>query len=110
MKLTSREIEVLIKIAHGNSNKHIAKDLLISVMTVRKHRQNLYKKLNVKNVAQLTRYAIDSEHIQNMANLIPRKANTNITRNAVFRSCIKRLMRQADSNSNVRRLFNSQKT
>lgn len=56
--LTTREREVLQLIAEGRSNKEIASDLYISIKTVEKHRQSIMKKLNIHDVAGLTRYAI----------------------------------------------------
>jgi DNA-binding NarL/FixJ family response regulator len=56
--LTSRESEVLQLIAEGYANKQIADELSISVKTVEKHRQQLMGKLNLHDVASLTRYAI----------------------------------------------------
>lgn len=56
--LTSRESEVLQLIAEGRLNKQIAAELSISVKTVEKHRQQLMNKLNIHDIAGLTRYAI----------------------------------------------------
>ena len=56
--LTSREAEVLQLIAEGFSNKQIAAELGISIKTVEKHRQQVMNKLNIHDVAGLTRYAI----------------------------------------------------
>ena len=57
-ELTSREGEVLQLIAEGFSNKQIAAELSISIKTVEKHRQQVMNKLNIHDVAGLTRYAI----------------------------------------------------
>jgi DNA-binding NarL/FixJ family response regulator len=57
-KLTSREAEVLQLVAEGFANKQIAAELSISIKTVEKHRQQAMNKLNVHDVAGLTRYAI----------------------------------------------------
>src|SRR6266436_4409404 len=57
-ELTSREAEVLQLIAEGLSNKQIAAKLGISIKTVEKHRQQVMNKLNIHDVAGLTRYAI----------------------------------------------------
>ncbi len=57
-ELTSREAEVLQLIAEGFSNKQIAAELCISIKTVEKHRQQVMNKLNIHDVAGLTRYAI----------------------------------------------------
>ncbi len=56
--LTSRESEVLQLIAEGFSNKQIAGELGISIKTVEKHRQQVMNKLNIHEIAGLTRYAI----------------------------------------------------
>jgi DNA-binding NarL/FixJ family response regulator len=62
--LTSREAEVLQLIAEGFSNKQIATELAISVKTVEKHRQQVMNKLNIHDVAGLTRYAISKGLIE----------------------------------------------
>jgi DNA-binding NarL/FixJ family response regulator len=57
-ELTSRETEVLQLIAEGFANKQIAAELSISIKTVEKHRQQAMNKLNIHDVAGLTRYAV----------------------------------------------------
>jgi DNA-binding NarL/FixJ family response regulator len=57
--LTRREQEVLKLVAEGLTNPEISQQLFISIDTVDTHRKNLYAKLNVKNTAQLIRYAIE---------------------------------------------------
>lgn len=56
--LTEREREVLILLAQGDSNKHIARKLDLSVRTVETHRLNLRRKLGIETVAGLTNYAL----------------------------------------------------
>ena len=56
--LTSRETEVLQLIAEGKPNKQIAGELSISIKTVEKHRQHVMDKLDIHDIAGLTRYAI----------------------------------------------------
>jgi DNA-binding NarL/FixJ family response regulator len=58
VELTSRESETLQLIAEGMPNKQIAGELGISIKTVEKHRQQVMNKLNIHDVAGLTRYAI----------------------------------------------------
>jgi len=58
MNLTNREREVLIHIAEGLSNKEIACQLNVGVRTVETHRERIMRKLNIRNVAGLTRFAI----------------------------------------------------
>jgi DNA-binding NarL/FixJ family response regulator len=57
-RLSSREVEVLQLIAEGKPNKQVATELGVSFKTVDKHRQNLMTKLDIHDVAGLTRYAI----------------------------------------------------
>ena len=56
--LTPREREVLQLLAEGNSSKEIADALNISVNTVDTHRHRIKEKLNLRSVAELTKYAI----------------------------------------------------
>ncbi|MFA9558545.1 LuxR C-terminal-related transcriptional regulator [Evansella sp. AB-rgal1] len=48
-KLTKREREVLSHLCNGCSNQDIATNLFISVITVKVHLKNIYRKLDVKN-------------------------------------------------------------
>jgi DNA-binding NarL/FixJ family response regulator len=57
-QLTSREHEVLLHIANGQSNKQIARDLDLSVRTVETHRLNIKRKLGIEGQAELIRYAV----------------------------------------------------
>lgn len=57
-ELTSREREVLKLLAEGLTNKDIAELLSLSIRTVQKHRANLMSKLDVHDVAGLTRVAL----------------------------------------------------
>jgi DNA-binding NarL/FixJ family response regulator len=57
-QLTSREREVLIHIAEGQSNKEIADRLNIGVRTIETHRERIMRRLNIHSVAGLTKYAI----------------------------------------------------
>jgi len=61
MLITAREQEILALIAHGESSSDIADRLNLSVLTVRKHRQNLMSKLSLHNVAEVTAYALRSK-------------------------------------------------
>jgi DNA-binding NarL/FixJ family response regulator len=56
--ITEREREVLTRIALGNSNKLIARELGVSPKTVEKHRSNLMRKLQLHNTAAITMFAI----------------------------------------------------
>jgi len=56
--LTTRERDILQSVAEGLSNKEIAARLAIALKTVLVHRNNIMRKLNVHNQAQLIRYAL----------------------------------------------------
>jgi DNA-binding NarL/FixJ family response regulator len=58
-ELTRREREVLVLIARGQPNKEIAFNLKLSIKTVEKHRQAAMDKLNIHDIAGLTRYAME---------------------------------------------------
>ena len=72
--LTSREQEVLQLVAEGKGNKQMASDLCISIKTVEKHRQQAMNKLNIHDVAGLTRYAITQGIIENTPRLLEEPA------------------------------------
>jgi DNA-binding NarL/FixJ family response regulator len=56
--LTPREREVLQLVAEGKSTSQIGEFLFIGVKTVETHRWQIMQKLGIKNIAQLTKYAI----------------------------------------------------
>lgn len=56
--LTNRERETLQLIVEGRSTKKIAHQMYISIKTVESHRRQIMQKLNIDNIAQLTKYAI----------------------------------------------------
>lgn len=64
VRLTAREAEVLQLVAEGKANKQTAAALRISIKTVEKHRQSLMSKLDIHDVAGLTRYAISIGSIE----------------------------------------------
>jgi two-component system, NarL family, invasion response regulator UvrY len=51
--LSKREVEIIKLIADGLSSKEISEKLFLSLKTIESHRGNIYKKLKVKNVAEL---------------------------------------------------------
>jgi DNA-binding NarL/FixJ family response regulator len=57
-QMTSREREVFQLLAIGKSNKEVAYALGISLGTVKKHRENLQRKLDCHSAAELARLAI----------------------------------------------------
>lgn len=63
--LTPRQREVLQLIAEGRSTKEIAKDLGVSVNTVKTHRLKLMEKLGVHEITGVVRYAVRVGVIKN---------------------------------------------
>lgn len=59
-RLTSRERDVLIRLAAGSSNRDIADALSISPATAETHRKNIKKKLGIATTAGLTRYVLEN--------------------------------------------------
>ncbi len=59
-RLTTRELDVLRRIVAGRTNKETATELGISHRTVETHRENILKKLGVRSVAELTRFALET--------------------------------------------------
>ncbi len=62
-ELSSREIEVLSLLAEGLTNREAADRLHLSVNTVASHRQNIMRKLALKNTVEMTKYAIRKGYI-----------------------------------------------
>ncbi len=56
--LTQREIEIVRLVAEGRTNKEIAGTLWVTLHTVKFHLSNIYRKLNVVNRAEATRWAV----------------------------------------------------
>jgi DNA-binding NarL/FixJ family response regulator len=69
--VTGRERQVLTRIALGQSNKVIARDLGLSVKTVEKHRANLMRKLTLHNAAAITLFALRHGFIDPAATKLP---------------------------------------
>ena len=57
-KLSAREVEVLVKVAEGQTNLQIAQSLCISIKTVQSHRAHLMEKLEVHDRVALVKYAL----------------------------------------------------
>ena len=58
--LTGRERDVLLGIVKGETNKEIAARFGISHRTVETHRESLMRKLRIRTVAGLTRFALEA--------------------------------------------------
>ncbi|MBI5076193.1 MAG: response regulator transcription factor [Nitrospirae bacterium] len=61
--LTPREKEVLKLIAEGKTSREIGELLFISVRTVERHRANIMDRLEIRNTADLVRYAMQEGYI-----------------------------------------------
>ncbi|GHT62492.1 helix-turn-helix transcriptional regulator [Bacteroidia bacterium] len=64
--LTSSEQEILKLIALGKSVKEIAEERFSSVHTIMTHKKNIFRKLEVNNVHEATKYALRSGLIDTM--------------------------------------------
>jgi DNA-binding NarL/FixJ family response regulator len=62
--LTAREREIIQLVAEGQSNKEAASTLGISVKTIEAHRANIMRKLHLRSVSDLVRYAIRNRIVQ----------------------------------------------
>ncbi len=62
-RLSSREVEVLKLIAEGKSSAEVAELLSISVRTVERHRATIMDKLQLRNTADMVRFAISKGYI-----------------------------------------------
>ena len=61
--LTPREREILQQLAEGKNNKTISSALGLSVTTVQTHRAAIMRKLDIKSIAELVRYAVRNKII-----------------------------------------------
>ena len=52
-KLTKRESEILVLIAHGRSTPRIQEELMLSANTVNSHTRNVYRKLGIHSRQEL---------------------------------------------------------
>ena len=60
LALTKRELEVCRELALGHTNAEVGEKLFISERTVETHRTNIMGKLELRNRAELVRFAIDN--------------------------------------------------
>jgi DNA-binding NarL/FixJ family response regulator len=63
-RLTPREREIVQLLAEGKSNKEVAVVLEISVKTAETHRTNVMRKLEVRSMSELVRYAIRNNIVE----------------------------------------------
>jgi DNA-binding NarL/FixJ family response regulator len=62
--LSMRELQVLRRLALGHTNREIAQAYSISIKTVDTYRSRLLKKLNLRNNAELSRFAIQNRLVE----------------------------------------------
>jgi DNA-binding NarL/FixJ family response regulator len=62
--ITPREREIIQLLAEGNSNKETAAALGVSVKTIEAHRANIMRKLRLRSITDLVRYAIRNQIAQ----------------------------------------------
>jgi DNA-binding NarL/FixJ family response regulator len=60
-RLTTRERQVLNLVANGFTSRQIGEKLGISPRTAETHRVNIGRRLGIRNVAQMVRYAIEND-------------------------------------------------
>jgi two-component system NarL family response regulator len=60
-RLTTRERQVLNLVANGYTSRQIGEKLGISPRTAETHRVNIGRRLGIRNVAQMVRYAIEND-------------------------------------------------
>lgn len=56
--LSNRELQVLVALARGSTTREISNALHVSVSTVETYRSRVLEKLDLRNVADITRFAI----------------------------------------------------
>lgn len=61
-RLSRRELAVFGMLANGKTINEIAQRLTLSAKTVSAHKLSVLRKLNMRNVAELVRYAIEHQH------------------------------------------------
>lgn len=63
-RLTGREREVLQLIAEARTSKEIAYRLSVSISTVETHRKNIMEKLDLRNTAEVVRFAVEKSVVR----------------------------------------------
>ncbi|BCS80555.1 helix-turn-helix transcriptional regulator [Anaerocellum diazotrophicum] len=59
---TQRELQILLLLSQGMTNKDIANQLKIKIGTVRNHLKTIYKKLDIDNRNMLIKWTCDHQN------------------------------------------------
>jgi len=86
--LTLREKEIVKLIAEGNSSKEIANLLFLSPRTVEHHRSNIMGKLNLKNAADVARFALQKGLLVLVAQVAAGSLGGHLFRSGLFLAAI----------------------
>jgi len=65
-RLSPRELQVLVRLAQGDSTRDVAEFLKLSVSTIDTHRSRLLEKLDLRNNSDITRFALRHKLIENI--------------------------------------------
>jgi len=65
-KFSARELEILLLVARGMSNRQIAQALMLSEATVKRHLANLYPKMGVNSRGEATSKALSEGYISTL--------------------------------------------
>lgn len=63
-KLTKRELEILVKMSEGHTQKEIASQLYLSFNTINTHKQHIFKKMDVHSGAHAVATALRAQIIE----------------------------------------------
>jgi len=63
-QLSTRELQTMYMLASGKKVKDIAEELALSISTVFTYRVRIFEKLNIKNIVELTHYAINNQLVE----------------------------------------------
>jgi len=63
-QLSDREFEVFLLLVNGKGQTEIANKLNLSISTINTYRRRILQKLNLKSIAELTRYALENKLLE----------------------------------------------
>jgi NarL family two-component system response regulator LiaR len=71
LELTERQREIATLVSEGLTEQEIADRLFLSRLTVRNHKQTIYRKLGVNNAVGMTRALIATDEVSQAPDKIP---------------------------------------